>query len=928
MLSIGRLSSAGGAASYYTASQYYLDGTDKSQWGGGARDAVGLSDERVQSEELTNLLEGKNARGVPLTQRADSDLKRDVGRDLTFTMPKSASILAVGPMREKILAAHVEANDVAMSFVENCLVETRVTDLVTKKQVPVGDQKIVYASFCEQTSRANDPNEHIHNVVPNLALGDDGKFRAIHNEKIYANRNLAGAVYRAELAKGLRALGLSLRPAGKNGLFEIKGISDTVLATFSKRRAQIDELHQDSKNPDIDRSDLVAISRPAKQALTQAELHKSWNEQLQEHGQSFETLTQSACKAAPDKVVDAATSVKAAISDLSETRSYWTKLDLYKAILLSDVPSSTFSDLEVHIDKTIQTGGLLISKDGNHLSTPAIQSREKAVISEYNAGHLRGKTFTPDKATEGHDLDHPLTAGQSRACDLILSARDRIIGIQGSAGVGKTTSLKSVATSIKQAGYELIGLAPSSAAVAELEKTCIFDRTMTTQQFDRTPIGHDRSVIVVDEASMVGTKSMLNLLRYANKREVGKLVLVGDVKQLESVEAGRPFAGLQAAGMQTAIVDEIVRQESQRHREGLEALANDNVKRGLELLKPEIHECERTDLVKKVISLWEQSSDHKMAIIVQTNAQKQNINRQISEGLQRGQTSPDAGHETRIWRPVHKTSRERTLANTYSEASHVRFNRDIKRAGIKRGEVYKIKSVDRERSAVQLQMGKKSISFQPAKYKLGSSTVELYRQDKITLREGDRVRFTRGWRTSPVNNNDLATVSKITEGRVHVELDNGKKIALEYGAQELRHIDHGWANTGHAFQGKTVKNAIVVMPANRGPLTTLKSLYVGASRHKESLAIVTDSAKSLKAHLIATLGVKPSNFSIVEAPVPEPPQVPEPVHSPHLENQYNHDKDIGESHWDKLEREYEEERERYREEMPVIERGRGRDFGR
>ena len=864
MLSVGTISSASGATAYYTAGSYYTQGESQSRWGGEAREAAGVSDGPVDPIEFENLLNGLSADGVPLTKHNASGKDRQVGIDLTFSPPKSVSILAQGKHGDKIREILWKANAAAMKLVEKEFAQLRLTDPKSGKRIYKSDQKILYASFMEEVSRANDPAMHIHNPLMNLILGDDGKFYAMHNTMILRNIKLIGAVFRAEVAKGMRELGVNLEPAGKHGLFEVANVSPEVKKLFSKRREQMEGMLKDSTVKERAMDRIALISRPNKEHLSPAELLVQWTDELAAIGASFQEITNAAFNVRPERTQSPAQVLNTVISDLSETQRSWTEIDVLRSALMDGVPQVTAAELQTEMTSRVKAGTLV--KDGKHFTTPQILRREAAVIKEMKDGHLRGEVVA-ERVPPNADPDAlKLTQGQQGAGNLIVSSRDRIIGIQGDAGVGKTTMLKAAIPLAKDAGLKVIGIAPTNTAVEALEETGVFDKVMTSQQFCLTPRGDSQTLLVVDEASMLGTRSMLNILQYANSKDMAKVVLMGDVNQHGAIEAGTPFADMQPTGLPTAKIDQIVRQQDARHRGGIAELAKGNIRAGFKAFAPEIHEVNRESMNQHTVDLWQAGDNPNTPIIVQTNRHKAEINAAIKGSL--GYEGPGQDHT--IWRQIHAKPSQKMLAKTYKDASHIRIGRDFKRAGLRRGEVYKIEAVDEKRSRVTLSLNGKTKTFKPAKRKLHKDTVQMYQQDKIKLHAKDRVRFTRGGKGRSVNNNDRGTVKSIDEKTITVALDKGKTFTLPLNAPELRHMDHGWALTGYSVQGKTENSAIVVMPSHASPLTTLESLYVGMSRHKETVALITDSADRLKLNLEHALDIKTDRMSVHKGPLQKP----------------------------------------------------------
>ena len=131
---------------------------------------------------------------------------------------------------------------------------------------------------------------------------------------------------------------------------------------------------------------------------------------------------------------------------------------------------------------------------------------------------------------------------------------------------------------------------------------------------------------------------------------------------------------------------------------------------------------------------------------------------------------------------------------------------------------------------------------------------EVYRAEDIELRAGDRIRWTRNDAGLGLVNSRTAEVLSVANGRVTFQLEDGKKLELGRGDPQLRHLDHAWASTVHAFQGRTVDNVIAAMEARHPHLTTQKSFYVEISRARDQAELVTDDAAELRAQLQAVTG--------------------------------------------------------------------------
>lgn len=323
-VSIGAVHSAAGAASYFASDNYYTaeqaEGT--SQWAGEAAREAGLTGP-VDTATFENILNGKLPDG---TQVGDPE-KRDHGRDFTFSMPKSASLLALVSGDKRILEAHVAAVKETMTWAEKNLAEARIK--VDGKDVAVRTGNLIYALFQHDTSRKTDPQSHIHAVIANVTrlpeefrnpdkvdpktgevTRDDG-WRAWHNGTMYQASAVLTSMANASLRNRIEALGYSteLVAGGKHGAFEVLGpdgerITQGALDGFSKRssdiKAKAEELGIKSAEG---RREVTKRTRDAKaDAGDRTDLVARWREEAKGYGYNGDDIYHAALaeKAARD----------------------------------------------------------------------------------------------------------------------------------------------------------------------------------------------------------------------------------------------------------------------------------------------------------------------------------------------------------------------------------------------------------------------------------------------------------------------------------------------------------------------------------------------------------------------------------------------------------------------------------------------------
>ena len=867
MLSLSPI--AGGGSRYYLGKEgegktnYYLDEHIKSYWGGGAKDTLGLKDGPIEKEDFDRLMAGVKPDGQRIGRMRDGKLEHDPGRDLTFSDPKSVSTLMQGPLRPKVMNIRRMAVEKAMAQLEKLYAKTRISGKV------VGNQKIVWAAVNEDTSRANDPNTHIHVVLFNMVQGQDGQFRAMDNTLIYDHQILLGQIYRSEVAKGIKELGFELEPAGKHGQWELKDIPVEVRESFSKRRQAILEKIDPNNDTAQARENICLITRPSKQNLMREELKHEWGKELAEHGTSFEQLSQPLSKVPTKAPYSIADRVKLSMEVVAETNSHMEVHKFHQEVMDRTHGHFTIDQIKDEIVRQIDKGYMIRSEDGGYLARAVDIRREKLVTEELQKGHLKSKPLLSKTQLMATVDGTFLKDDQKAAIKLFTRSNSRYVKIQGDAGTGKTTALKTAIPAIKAVrarGYKVIGLSTTGASTQELADTKVFDKVMTLQRYLMVPEGDKKTILVVDESSMIGRDQMLSLTRFTNKKQMPRVVFQGDGNQMSGVQAGEPFKKLEKAGVRSVILNQIIRQRDERHRDGISHLARGELNEAFKTLAPEIHEISADKMMDHTIKAWRETGNAKTPIIIQTNKQKNEINQTIkSEQLK---SNPNAKSITiKTWQPVHKSETEKRLVETFKDVSHIRFNNNYKRLGVKRGDIFKIEAIHPNKASISISRNGKQREFRPARMKLGKGALELYNQEERTLHEGDRIRFTRGGHRQPVKNNDYGTVKSINGDKVTFELDRNKTLSLSPKDKNIRHIDHAWASTTHAFQGKTVDHAVVHIPSRKSPLTTLQSLYTSASRHRLSLTIVTDNAPRLQRNI-----EKAANLQKLEANLRWPEQ--------------------------------------------------------
>jgi conjugative relaxase-like TrwC/TraI family protein len=576
--------SAGASARYYT--RYLAEGgpDGEGRWLGRQADGLGLSGS-VATEDLEALLSGHDpvsgARlGRALVDRYDTKgrvIPAVAGFDATFSAPKSVSVwwgLTGDP-------GVVEAHDVAVRAVLEHLERYGATTRVRRngvRQHPDGGG-LVMAPFGQATSREDDPQLHTHVVVSAKLQTPDGRWMALDARYLKRHQRALGGLYQSVLRAELtHRYGIAWE-AIENGQAEIAGIPRKLLDAFSKRTAQVDAAladkvreFRDRQGRDPSRWERAALTREAAEDTRAAKTHASgadlvaaWRSEAAAHGWTPDRVVAAMRAAARTPAAMQGVTVQDVIEVCSTKGSSWTRADVVQAICDLAPPVSQFSGPEwadaveracdrviaecVSIDPPAGHGPVRAS-DGRsvwlaptepHLTHEGVLAQEEHIV--LFAAEAHDTPARPSATVERDGLD-VLQADAAAA----VAGHDGLVLVVGPAGTGKTTALRHAVADLARQGRPVFGVAPTAKATKVLRDETAMRadtvakllhewRTRVPRHGYRLPA---RSTLVVDEAGMVGTGALADLVDLAVSQQ-WRLVLVGDPRQLQAVGRGGMF---------------------------------------------------------------------------------------------------------------------------------------------------------------------------------------------------------------------------------------------------------------------------------------------------------------------------------------------------------------------------------------------------
>lgn len=906
--SVSALTSSGQAASYYeSAGEYYADGGQSpSEWQGKGAEALGLSGD-VDRDQFRELLEGKIADQQLGTIR-DGKLEHRPGWDVTLSAPKSVSIMAEVAGDRRLIAAHGVAVKTALAHVEQHMAATRVRDGVAVNREVTSN--LVIASFQHGTSRAQDPQLHTHNVILNATKGEDGTWRSLEPRAIYQLQKQIGAIYRQELALKVRELGYEIE-TGKGSMFEIKGVSGDVLAAFSTRSAEIEtalgERGTTRDEASAAEKQVAALdTRQAKVAADPSTLVADWRDTATAAGFGAEArlamVKEAEARAAnPIQRDDLAAqgtmadrAVAHAADKLGERQSVFSVAALHEEagrVGLGKVSYSQISDAiaaaakqgelidRTHIDRRGAEFAGFTTRQNVETETKMlrIEAEGRGTLSPI-ASPLAAAKAVASASAQAERVGHGWNADQRTATEQLLTSRNRVTALQGYAGTAKTTTV--LATFSREAearGVSVVALAPTASAAMVLGEA-LGARSDTVARHLLSPERPCQGVPaawIVDEASLLSARDTARLFDLAEKQNA-RVILVGDVKQLGSVEAGAAFAQLQGAGMETAKLGEIVRQANAATKDAVLASIEGDAKKALAALDrgggmivENADRAERFAAIAEQYAKLDKASRARTLVIEPSREGRDTLTTEIRDALAKSGalTGPAVTMQSLANKGL--TRAEARDPMSYDKGDVVRFTRDYADKGVARGEAYRVESIDPAKSAIAL----KSEDGREVDWRLrqwGAGNSQTFAPQSLELKTGDSIRFTRNDREAGRINGARGEVTAIDPQARTAEIRNprGQTQTLSLDTARDQHIAHAYVETAFAVQGRTADHVIIHTDSKATNLIDQKSFYVGISRAKESVAIYTNDRGKLVSAISERAGHVQT--AIAQAAMPTP----------------------------------------------------------
>jgi conjugative relaxase-like TrwC/TraI family protein len=595
---------------------YYLGPHEaRGRWIGSADRELGLAED-VEGEALRRVLAGTHPTDARQL-RSSSSRASVAGFDLTFSAPKSVSVLfGIGDveLRERVLGAHDVAVREAVGYLERHAAAVRRGHGGVIVEEATG---LVAAAFRHRTSRAGDPQLHTHVLVGNLGRGLDGRWSALDGRRLYAQARTASFVYQAVLRGEMtRTLGVEWSPI-RRGIAEVIGVPRAVTKAFSRRRVEIEAALATRGTSGARAAEAAALAtRSAKTNVDAGELVVEWRARAGELGfgerelalivdrvrgvgidergwsKAFDALsratgiTSRSATFSNGNVIQALCESLPAGTGVDAGKLERAAKEFLKTRAVAIVPDAEARDAS-EVFRRRDGCAMPVAVERMQYSTPEHLALEQRFIDRVAASRDGDIGVVRDDDVDLAVRSRPTLSDEQRGMVEALCCRGNGVAVvAGKAGTGKTFALGAAREAWQAAGYPVLGVATARRAANELQTGAGIQSTSVAALLSDLRRGGGASlprqcVLVVDEAGMVPTRELAELVDQV-ERVSGKVVLVGDHRQLPEIGAGGAFGGLVQRGLAIELTEN-VRQVNRWERIALDRLRDGRIDEALDL---------------------------------------------------------------------------------------------------------------------------------------------------------------------------------------------------------------------------------------------------------------------------------------------------------------------------------------------------------
>lgn len=899
MLSSSVVKNSSQASHYFSEKDNYYtqeEGFDQSEWWGKGANKLSLSG-KVDDKQFTELLQGRLPDGEQLGKIVDGTLKHRPGWDLTFSAPKSISIMALIGGDKRLIEAHRDAVKVALAYIERSNSQARIK--TSEGMTYQNTSNLVASLYHHDLSRAKDPQLHTHSVIMNMTERKDGKWRSLASsmgrygeeisgevngfiERVRHHNRFLSKLYETELAFRVKQLGYDIKTNAKTGIFEISDVPKDVIQFFSKRRSQI-ENQLDEKGLSGGKAAAFATlnTRDAKEKVDREELRNEWEHAAKELKFDFNKIIENTYNKKNEIIKDkiqepGKMEVDAIIQATKSLSTFQTTFTLEEVVTIASTHAIgnglSFESLLNAIESQIVKGELisLASEQGKtSLMAKSTLADEKRLLTQIKQDKLLQPTVDAFHLINYLSQHSEINSDHHPQLKSIFD-NDRMVLIEGQQA--KNSLVEPIIKIAKSVDLEVAILSPTLINSKQLAndlkqqpqtfwekiKAIFVDATpkhysvlqfLSQHKNDQLASHVNPDILIVDNAHLLSTHQKANLAEWNSKHNT-KLILLGNNKTLLPQQTGSSLDQVIDYGVKTISINDQSNKSSALKNINIQDAINkfsdrivevkDNTDRHVSMAK---HYCRLTEPDRKNSWLMSRNKEVVERLNLITHSELVN-NKMLGKSI-----------HVSVLIPVFLSEEKAAHALSYEKDQVVRFNESFPSLSVTKGEYLKVIQNNKKTNRVILQkVNGESITWRPDKAGGTSGKIELFNEKKREFAVGETILFHRSNKVQHITKGERFTITDIKQTRIKLKNSSGHAVLIDSTKPYHRHLDYGYAATAHQIAHEKAAFLISDLPA-KSFTTDQRQFYQVISQPKEAW-VYTDSHQRLVTHLENKTGNK------------------------------------------------------------------------
>ncbi|WP_233981859.1 MobF family relaxase [Pectobacterium versatile] len=551
---------------------------------------------------------------------------------------------------------------------------------------------------------------------------------------------------------------------------------------------------------------------------------------------------------APELLAD----VRLAYKVLTENESVIKHNDMLKEALKLSIANHSMADIEDAISYLIDVNEL-IPRINEQYTTPEILRTEKNIVKIMLNGQGKIEPILIENKAQINlkeyekETEITLSSDQRKSVIGALTSTDQFTGIAGHAGVGKTLLINAVINAARKQGYHIEGVAATGSAADTLQKeTGVNSLTIDSYLYSYKPENiNKKGLLIIDEGSLSNTKQIHSMFELAEKNGM-KVLMLGDRKQHEAVEAGSPFRFLSDFGMETYEVTTIKRQRDEKLLSAVTSAISGDIKSAFNFLGENVKEDKEPMI--RMLESWASLKPierDKTLVIIPDNESRRTFNKDAREVLKNEGSISKSEISITSLNAYNTNNTKMRDSRFYTTGLIIEVQKEINEIGKGYYTVGKVDEKNNKLFVIEKDSGLHKVIELNELTGLNEYSMSVFEKKNIDISVGDKIIWNKTRGDLGIKNGEALTVKVLDKEKGIYTLTNENNGEFSFSATEWVNLDHGYALTSYKAQGRTVDRVYALMESWRKNLVNRKSFYVSLTRARDKAVLFTDNKKKL-----------------------------------------------------------------------------------